>query len=70
MLLLPYQDVMRPLLPGVAQSLLLEPHEVLVAFVAPVLGAELVGVGAERGGRKAGVNGDAQTRCRLRVPAG
>lgn len=46
----PYQDVVCLLLPGVGESLLLQPHQVFVAFIAPVLGPKLVRVGAGPGG--------------------
>lgn len=46
----PYQDVVCLLLPGVGESLLLQLHQVFVAFVAPVLRPELIRVGAGRGG--------------------
>lgn len=50
----PYQDVICLLLPGIGESFLLQLHHVLIAFVTPVLGTELIRVGAGQG--QAGVN--------------
>lgn len=68
----PYQDVIRPQPPGVAQSLLLQLHQVFIAFVAPVLGAELVGVRTawwEEGRGLTALAGNAQTQYTHCMPS-
>lgn len=68
----PYQDVIRPQPPGVAQSLLLQPHQVFIAFVAPVLGAELIRVSTVQWGEGRGLTvraGNAQTQCTHCMPS-